>query len=333
MTTTPRTDRRNPPDRARPAAIGRRGLTLLEVILALSISAVVLAMVGSAVRLHMRMLDTQRMDVEQAELARELFRQITLDLQSAAAADPDSGQLMLDATADTSSGSQQGESTADEPAATSIDPTQQTAVGLYGTMTELRFDCSRARHQPLSSDPAQAERMAFGVAPHSELQTIAYYLGTDSQAASGSGPQPGGVAARSPSAAGAPDSSAARGTGLLRKRMDHAQYTHQVVSGSGASLFEGAALLAEEVVLLTFRYFDGMQWLDQWDSTAQQGLPVAVEVTLVIDSRPEDERDTSMAAQMTSFSQLAAGGDEQMVFQRVIGLPVAQPTWEVEAAY
>ena len=46
-------------------------------------------------------------------------------------------------------------------------------------------------------------------------------------------------------------------------------------------------LRVPEVVDCRFRYFDGSQWSDSWDSIARQGLPVAVECTLEIVSLAE----------------------------------------------
>jgi hypothetical protein len=41
-------------------------------------------------------------------------------------------------------------------------------------------------------------------------------------------------------------------------------------------------VLAEEVVGLNFRFFDGSEWTDGWDSEASESYPVAVEVNLVV---------------------------------------------------
>ncbi len=47
--------------------------------------------------------------------------------------------------------------------------------------------------------------------------------------------------------------------------------------------------LAPEVVSLNFRYYDGEQWLDTWDSTNDVLLPKAVEIKLAVARDPEDD--------------------------------------------
>jgi general secretion pathway protein J len=47
--------------------------------------------------------------------------------------------------------------------------------------------------------------------------------------------------------------------------------------------------LAEGVAGLNFRYHDGEEWFDDWDSKARNGLPKAIEVVLLM-SEPSQER-------------------------------------------
>lgn len=61
----------------------RRGLTLLELLLALSLSIVVLMAIGMAINLHYRMFDVRRTNVEEAQLARAVLRHIADDLRCA----------------------------------------------------------------------------------------------------------------------------------------------------------------------------------------------------------------------------------------------------------
>lgn len=52
----------------------------------------------------------------------------------------------------------------------------------------------------------------------------------------------------------------------------------------------GIALeLAEGVDGLNFRYYDGEEWVDEWDSKARNGLPKAIEVVLLM-SDPSQKR-------------------------------------------
>ncbi len=61
----------------------RPGLTLLELLLALSLSVLILMTVSMAINLHFRMLDVRRTNVEEAQVARAALKHIADDLRSA----------------------------------------------------------------------------------------------------------------------------------------------------------------------------------------------------------------------------------------------------------
>ena len=61
----------------------RRGLTLLELILAMALSVFVLMAIGMAIDLHYRMLDVRRTNVEESRVARQSLKMIADDLKSA----------------------------------------------------------------------------------------------------------------------------------------------------------------------------------------------------------------------------------------------------------
>jgi prepilin-type N-terminal cleavage/methylation domain-containing protein len=66
----------------RPTATRQRGLTLLELLLALALSGLVLYAVSIAIDLHLRTLDVRRTNVEEARLARSVLNMIANDLRS-----------------------------------------------------------------------------------------------------------------------------------------------------------------------------------------------------------------------------------------------------------
>src|SRR5262245_3089913 len=71
-----------------PHSACRPGFTLLEVLLAISISVLVLFLVGSVLYQHLRIMDGTRAEVEQAQLARALLRNIGDDLRNVIKYDP-----------------------------------------------------------------------------------------------------------------------------------------------------------------------------------------------------------------------------------------------------
>ena len=86
---------------------------------------------------------------------------------------------------------------------------------------------------------------------------------------------------------------------------------------NGGSLPEGTnQLIAPEVVEAQFRYFDGEQWMEEWDSDQMGGFPLAVEFVFAIDpnrSFSPGENNTSQTAQ------------EDLIYHRsVVHLPLAE---------
>lgn len=82
------------------------------------------------------------------------------------------------------------------------------------------------------------------------------------------------------------------------------------------SLAEIAQVLAPEVTNLQFRYFDGVDWLDEWDSGVSQRLPIAVEITLEI--RRTGKKDQKS----TTLKDGPPPGD---VYTTTIAIPSAEP--------
>ncbi|MBL8851483.1 MAG: hypothetical protein JNG89_17500, partial [Planctomycetaceae bacterium] len=83
-----------------------------------------------------------------------------------------------------------------------------------------------------------------------------------------------------------------------------------------AAMAAAAKLIAPEIASLTFRYFDGQEWVDSWDSMAMDGLPLAIEVTL-------GYRDEAAEADLpTGLSSVVPIGE---TVRHVIQVPLADP--------
>lgn len=61
----------------------RRGFTLLELLLALALAALVFMAIAMAIDLHLRSIDVGRTETEEAQLARAILRRMADDLRSA----------------------------------------------------------------------------------------------------------------------------------------------------------------------------------------------------------------------------------------------------------
>lgn len=274
----------------------RQGFTLLEVLLALGLTLVVLMAVGMAVDFFIRGIETSRAAVEEAQLARALLNRIADDLRSAVRYDPINAEQLLSGSLSSAStasagGSSSGfsmpstipappvassatttptpesgnqESSVDTAADTAIETnstTPRSLPGLYGTRTELQVDVSRLPRLdqydyelvPVGESPALMDRL-------SDVKTVTYYV---------------------LDAAGGETSLGQPRRGLVRAELDRAVTAYAAETGSLDPALEFEPI-APEVAAVEFEYFDGQQWYDTWDSQEQQGLPVAVRVTLYL---------------------------------------------------
>jgi prepilin-type N-terminal cleavage/methylation domain-containing protein len=85
--------------------------------------------------------------------------------------------------------------------------------------------------------------------------------------------------------------------------------TRNLLSGTEQQPIE--EVICRNVRSLSFRYFDGTDWYEDWDSTALEGaLPLAVEITLVL-----------------NMENVQQGNQEANTYsvKRVVTIPVAQP--------
>jgi hypothetical protein len=183
----------------------------------------------------------------------------------------------------TGAGQQAGQQTG---AAASTDPNAATTTGeateptnvvsLYGTSTELRFDISRLprveQYQGSMAADASGELVATDVP--SDVKTVNYFLLSDESADSA-------ASAFNVSGSITP-STTGRGRGLMRSELDRAVTLYSEANGQLESSYDGAKILAQEIVGLAFRYHDGSSWSQDWDSKTYGGLPRAIEITLTL---------------------------------------------------
>jgi len=189
---------------------------------------------------------------------------------------------------------------------TSSSATTSTVVQLIGSATELRFDISRIPRVDQYQGIVASKGEPSPVDLPSDVKTIAYFLRSDSSAASYAG---------NPSAPGGEASTDGYGRGLMRAEMDRAVTSWADTSGGTASIYTSAQLLADEVVGLGFEYYDGTDWLSTWDSSSQ-GLPRAVRIWLSV--KP------TYGMSEKELAQAAAGKEPPPTdFYFVVSLPTA----------
>jgi hypothetical protein len=301
--------------------LDRAAFTLLEVLLALSLSILLLTAVSMAISIHLRVVDSGRRDVEQAQLARAILHRIADDLRSAVQYAPQDFESMASSagaaegeTESTTGSTSDTSSTQEDSTTTDADAGASTAApamtpGLYGTQYEVEVDVARLpridQYQQLVSEDGAATDLV------SDVKTVAYYVIEAGDSSIGS------LGALSTTAEG----------GLVRREMDRAVTRYAAEQGTLNLADQPGELLAPEVVTVEFRYYDGTQWLTEWDSATLGGLPMAVEVAIAMVSDP------SLTEMVTSGSLFDLVGIEQenySVYRLLIQLPAAVAATESE---
>jgi len=113
--------------------------------------------------------------------------------------------------------------------------------------------------------------------------------------------------------------------GLSREQMATAAWTSQPERTSAKeseAVTENAQLFAPEVLDIEFAYYDGEALLDEWDAAEQQGLPQAVEITLMLANEPIVDNNKRPPDDPEELQPRLADATEYRLFVR---LPKIEP--------
>ena len=277
----------------------RHGMTLLELLLALAMTAVVSGLIGMLVQTYLLNENLGKDRVEQAKLARLTLNMIADDIRAVirpqtfdatgltqilggSGASSGSASASSDATTSGTTSQLGASSGAGSGASASLDSGMDEMSlgslppGLYGTENTIEFDISRLprpdQYFPEVTDPNSG---AIADMP-SDVKTVSYFVqavGTD-----GVTDPLGDREAFHPNA----ELSVTQGaTGLVRRAVDRVVTQYAYMNASTDSLLRTGELIAPEVVAIEFQYYDGTMWQVQWDSS-QLGLPAAIKVTIAV---------------------------------------------------
>jgi len=344
-----RAKRRQPPTPPWVRCTQRKAFTLLELLLALSLSVVILMAIGMAIHLHLRSLDSRRTYLEESQLARSVLRIVADDIRSvalryeqdvsgieellkgaAASAVGDlaggslsnsgsgSGGVPTSGVVPTESGAETGAGETD-PSANTADLSTTVALptmpGIYGNQYQLQIDVSRLPRideyqQMVQTDPLAAVRDI-----PSDVKTVTYYL----QSATTSGLATAGTQGAALTQLTDPNVT----SGLVRRELDRAVTNWTMTNNSAAMVSQTGEVLAPEVVNLEFQYFDGYEWRLEWDTETEQALPLAIQISLAMQSMKGAE-----AANTDVFTASAEPLTDQTdirYYRLVVQLPVGMP--------
>lgn len=279
----------------------RRGMSLLEVVLASGLCVLLMLAVYSAMDQAYRLSSTGKDDLQRMQLARAIVRRLELDVRSVTYSTPvvtvDPNSALWDVTGEPEDDSSTNSTTGNETGMTvqsPIDELLNGSVGLIGTATRLELHVSRPRRElsfgPLIDGAAATTRV-------SDLRSVIYdFQGSGSSALVDPNGQPL--------------------VGLIRTEGDRMAVLDIEASGGAGELMTVPQALAPEATSVLFRYFDGTTWYEEWDTPTLGMLPRAVEISF--------QFEPTSAAMLGGTAAAVAAGTTQ--FRFVISLPTADPT-------
>lgn len=307
------TPARSPVTRRVPA---RFAFTLLEVLLTLSMSVVLMVLLGGILQFYGRDMQLSDEQVRQVQLASAIMQMIEDDLRAAMHTKPVDTEPLGELLASVGGGGGGGtasDAVADPDAAMGLpeDDSQVDNIalaaavlqkpGLIGNQNQIQVDVSRLprlEEYLVLLDGTNADLRDIP----SDIKTVAYFV----QAA---GAVDGVQDAWDADAAG--NVPIGGGSGLVRRSLDRAATMHASLTGGMSRLSQTGDMLAPEIVGIEFAYWDGFTWQLQWSTDVFGELPQAVRVTLT----------------MLAPGQGAGPGGEPAtrVFAHVVRLPLARP--------
>lgn len=234
------------------------GFTLLEVVLAIALSAVLMALLTMAINQYLLNVQSSRVYVEHAQVARGVMRMIAADLRNASVAVPQNIKAAEELSGFAAAANFDPESVDDpsELLEQNLAQTEPVLSGVSGDMLNLQVDVARVRRdlmtQPEEVIPAVVDELLFeGPPTTSGVSRVRY--------------------------------SVAPQGGLVRQEIAQEVALWDEQQASTLNWDAAYQMVAEEVQSIQFRYSDGSQSFDTWDLVEQETSPVAVEVTLTLD--------------------------------------------------
>jgi hypothetical protein len=186
-----------------------------------------------------------------------------------------------------------------------------TSIGLVGDSQTLLLNISRAQRDLGYSPPLLATSLTTR---SSDLMSVSWFLATPG--GPGLSGAVGNLAQQNQPLDERRSSVYQSSIGLARLEGDRMAIDHADLAMDVDALAQASQVLAEEVASLQFRYFDGVAWVESWDSTALDALPLAIEVT--IGYREPPDKDDRLA-DLTGVVRIG------QTVRHVIPVPMAEP--------
>ena len=309
------------------------GYTLLELLLALGLTVIIVSLIATAIQTNGLTLTRVQASIERKQAARgilgmmqndlragiqykaneyaglqDLFRSIQLagiqaPIPASESDDPEDQLAQLEELAQLAGGGSIDAAGSDSEFEEIEEPEADGVPVFIGASNFVSIDISRLPrideyHPSIVSQQEASNTLA-------DVKTVSYFV-----SASNGPNERGGT-----NVVQVPQGQTTISGGLFRRQVDRS-----------VSKFEGlertaepdifSELVAQEVVEISFRYFDGSNWFPEWNSENMGGFPLAVEVHVLIDP-----------ARAGSIGTAGAGStsrDNLETYRAVVHIPAAE---------
>jgi len=241
----------------------RRGFTLLELVLSITIGMLILVGLYFALDVHLNATSAGRTQVQQSAVARNVLRQFTIDItHNVASLDQPLPTPKTTTTTATTGSTTTGSTTTDPTTGAATDTTTTVLssrypfnLGVQGSSDTLTLYISKV---PLSIKQAGNNNLpgTDDVASDSDLRRVTYWM---------------------------------TAAGLARQEVIAVTSDDELGNLPPGIPDEEKFVIAGEIVAVQFQYFDGTTWQDSWDGSvlaadgvSVTGPPFAIAMTLTI---------------------------------------------------
>lgn len=326
----------------------RPGFTLIEVILAMSLSVLVLGLVATAIDIYWRSVDKAQRVTSEAQIARVILDRIAADLRSVApykALEIEESDLPEGLTADLYAILEGEELPVEEKSLTgmedeTLDSSSTSTIpqeyGIYGGADWIQIDAIRFPRggTPTSSGGILSSIDGISDEPSAQDEDEAVTLSSYASGSVGIGAVKTVLYWHEYTALIDEDDLSEETVsddmygletdrhGLFRRELDRAVSLFAQEEGMVEEYDEQLAPIAKEIDAIEFLYFDGAEWLSEWDTETNEALPVAVRVAVAVKkAAPTNPR-------ANDWLTWNAEEEPPAVFSVIILIPTAVPIAE-----
>ena len=308
-----------------------RAYTLLEVLIVLVLITTVILLVGMVLDTVLRQMVINRTEVEEAQLARTILKNIerdilsvivpireeTLEVDTSALTGvmgmPDAADLLGDFNMEDTGESEEYNKEGEEQVL------YGTIPGIYGSLEWIQIDTAKLPRGELYGSRQIRRGTSLAADRLSASKTVMYYLGQDTGMVSIDDPryQPELLTG----SIGRSLDRAALQYGLFRRQLDRQVMQYAIQEGLEYEDEQYDEPIAPEVEWIEFLYFDPEaeatgttgDWVDAWDMDERQMLPLAVQITVAF-RRPNLGRNV--------FSWGSQTAPEPVIYSLVVPIPL-----------